>query len=207
MHRQELRLVSRYHCSRLTSPVAMSTVSFSSITPCLTPEKHPRKAPPESPTHPGYSLTVPPRSRYADSQSPPLFSTLAASGSPSSSPANPPSNNSGHPSGQVPLQLLTANPGQGAGDGGGMGRVVPYKNPAALSAPASASWRRGQCGPWWSDRTLSLSKGQQGQTENGLKRMSDPSGPPGIRHLLQTTEQRFRRLHITTLPHLTSLSL
>ena len=38
-HRRELRLVSRYQRSRLTSPVAMSTASFSTIAPCLAPGK------------------------------------------------------------------------------------------------------------------------------------------------------------------------
>ena len=36
-HCWELRLVSRYQRSRLTSPVAIATLSFSTITPCLAP--------------------------------------------------------------------------------------------------------------------------------------------------------------------------
>ena len=47
---------------------------------------------------------------------------------------------------------------------------------------------------------LTADQAQQGQTQNGLKGMSDPSGHPGIRHLLQALEQRFRRLHINTPP-------
>ena len=47
---------------------------------------------------------------------------------------------------------------------------------------------------------LTADQAQQGQTQNGLKGMSDPSGHPGVRHLLQALEQRFLRLHINTLP-------
>ena len=36
-HRRELRLLSKYQCSRLTSPVPMSTLSFSTIAACLAP--------------------------------------------------------------------------------------------------------------------------------------------------------------------------
>ena len=46
-----------------------------------------------------------------------------------------------------------------------------------------------------------------GQPQNGLKGMAHSPGPPGVRHLLQTLEQRIRRLHIYILPYLTSLSL
>ena len=54
---------------------------------------------------------------------------------------------------------------------------------------------------------LTANQAQQGQAKNGLKGMTDSPGSPRVRHLLQTLEQRFRRLHIHTLPYLTSLPL
>ena len=51
---------------------------------------------------------------------------------------------------------------------------------------------------------LTADQAQQGQTQNGLKGMSDPSGHPGIRYLLQAL-QRFLRLHNPHTSHLSSL--
>ena len=55
--------------------------------------------------------------------------------------------------------------------------------------------------------SLTTDQTQQGQAQDGLKGMANSSGPPGIRHLLQALEQRFRCFHILTLPTLTSLPL
>ena len=78
------RLVSRYQCSRLTSPVAISTVSFSTIAPL------PRAG--ESPTPPGHSRPVSHQSRFAVfcRLRPAFFlQGLSLQAPPASSPANP----------------------------------------------------------------------------------------------------------------------
>ena len=54
---------------------------------------------------------------------------------------------------------------------------------------------------------LTADQAQQGQAKNGLKGMTNSPGPPGIRHLFQALEQRFRSTHIHTLPSPASLYL
>ena len=61
----ERRLVSRSRRSRLTSPVAISTLTFSTITPPASP--------PEIPTPPGYSRPIRHQSKSGAFRSPPLL--------------------------------------------------------------------------------------------------------------------------------------
>ena len=80
--------------------------------------------------------------------------------------------------------------------------------PTAGTAP-TASWPR----PSWRTSTASGRKAhardrrslQHNPLCSSSQRMSDPSGPSGIRHLFQALEQRFRRRHIRALPSLTYL--
>ena len=80
-HRRELRLLSRYQCSRLTSPVPMSTLSFSTIAACLAPGN-----PNSSRIYSASASSVQMR-RF--SITPAFFRQSPPSGSPSSSRANP----------------------------------------------------------------------------------------------------------------------
>lgn len=45
---------------------------------------------------------------------------------------------------------------------------------------------------------LAAHQAQRDESQYGLKGITDSPGPPGVRHLPQTLEQRFRRLHIHT---------
>ena len=101
-----------------------------------------------------------------------------------------------HPSGQGPLQLLIRNPSQGAGDSGSVGWMVSEKTQRLLQCRPVHPGEEGDVG----HGGLAADQAQQGQPQNGLKGMAHSPGPPGVRRLLQTLEQRIRRLHIYILP-------
>ena len=107
----------------------------------------------------------------------------------------------GHPTGQGLLQPLMRDPRQGARDGGGVGRMIPEDPQGLLQSRPVHPGEEGDVG----HGGLTADQAQQGQTQNGLKGMSDPSGHPGVRHLLQALEQRFLRLHNPHTSHLSSL--
>ena len=127
-YRRELRPVSRYQRSRLISPAAVSTVSFSTITPY---HHHPLPRPGETQFLPDIlrQAQLQAVGRHAHHHQGIAFGVRGLPGPPAvhRGAQLPVRCHPGHPSAQGRPATASREPRPGCGDGGGVGRPVPDK--------------------------------------------------------------------------------